>query len=134
MILTVSLPTIEHNSYTLVFLKADIGNFLFFFNRLNFLEQFMFTAKKQCICSLTPHKHSPSTPAFSTMYIFTFSEPTLAHHYHLKSIVYIRVQSWGCPCVFAVYLGHNCPKVEYSEVVREQQCCYWKNLKFKYPV
>ena len=104
---------------------------------LNWTE-LMFTSKLNWKFLYTPWPHtsiaSPSTPAFSIVYIFTFSEPTLALHYPLKSVVNIRVQSWGCPCVFAVYLGHNCPKVEYSEVVREQQCCYWKNLKFKYPV
>ena len=29
-------------------------------------------------------------------YIFTIKEHALTHHYHLKSILYIRVRSWWC--------------------------------------
>ena len=68
----------------------------------NFQSSFRITAKSSGMYREFPYTRCPYTPTTSpTVYIphhsETFvivNEPTLAHHYHPKSIAYIWVHSW----------------------------------------
>ena len=47
------------------------------------------------ICIHT-HTHTHIYIYIYIFFFFTKDDPTLKHHYHLKSILYIRVHSWCC--------------------------------------
>lgn len=105
-------------------LVAEGGkDFLLFLNRLYFLDQFLVHSTSGAEGTETSPPTLPSRaqpPPLAASYTtqngscVRMKEPTQTHHYHPKSIVYIRVHSWGCSFYGFSQMCHGVPRNSFT--------------------